>query len=89
MIEGGARGNCNCVDRARALGGVNPEPLATGVGRFRAGVVDADVAYELGHSGSSGLLLLAQNRPCRTHSATSSLTENRCRGFASNLAPSA
>jgi hypothetical protein len=30
--------------RAGALSGVHPEPPATGVGRLRAGVVDADVA---------------------------------------------
>ena len=34
---------------AGALGGVHPEPLATGVGRFRARIVDADVAFEMGH----------------------------------------
>jgi hypothetical protein len=31
---------------AGALGNVNPEPYATGFGRLRAGVVDADVAIE-------------------------------------------
>ena len=38
---------------AGALGNVNPESLATGVWRHRAGVVDADVAFEMGHSSSS------------------------------------
>jgi hypothetical protein len=33
---------------AEPLGGVNSEPLATGIRRLRAGVVDADVAFEMG-----------------------------------------
>ena len=39
----------NLYRRATALGNVNPEPPATGFGSLRAGVVDADVAFELGH----------------------------------------
>jgi len=42
-MEGG-----NLLRRAGALGGVHPEPSATGLGCLRAGVVDADVACELG-----------------------------------------
>jgi hypothetical protein len=38
---------------AGALGNVNPESLATGVCGLSAGIVDADVTYELGHSSSS------------------------------------
>ena len=38
----------NLYRLAGALGGVNPEPLATGVCGLRAGVVDADVAFEMG-----------------------------------------
>jgi hypothetical protein len=37
------------VDRAGAAGSVNPDSLATRLGRHRAGIVDADVAVELGH----------------------------------------
>jgi hypothetical protein len=40
----------NLYRRAGALGHEHPEPLATGFGRHSAGVVDADVAVELGHS---------------------------------------
>src|ERR1035437_10020130 len=39
----------NLYRLARGLSNVNPESLATGVRRFRAGVVDADVACEWGH----------------------------------------
>jgi hypothetical protein len=39
----------NLFRRSGALGGVNPEPLATGFGRHRAGVVDADVAAKWGN----------------------------------------
>ena len=38
----------NLSRRAGALGGVKPEPLATGFRRLGAGVVDADVALEMG-----------------------------------------
>ena len=47
---------------AGALGDVHPEPPATGFRRLRTGIVDADVAFELGHSGTSDPSLLAQNR---------------------------
>jgi hypothetical protein len=40
----------NLYRRAGALDRVNPQPPATGFGRHSAGVVDADVAVELGHS---------------------------------------
>src|ERR1017187_804482 len=63
-------------------------PLQLESGDSAPETVYADVALKLGHSGSFCLPLLAQNRPFRTHSETSSATENRCRGFASNLAPS-
>lgn len=39
----------NRLRRDGTLGNVNPEPLATGFGRHRAGVVDADIAVEVGH----------------------------------------
>jgi hypothetical protein len=38
----------NGFRRAGVLGGVNPEPLTTGVSGHSAGVVDADVAFEMG-----------------------------------------
>src|ERR1035437_8692134 len=43
----------NLFRRAGALGDVHPEPPATGFGRHRAGIVDADVAFEMGHVGCS------------------------------------
>jgi hypothetical protein len=39
----------NGFRRARALGGVNPEPSTTGVRRHRAGVVDADMLAKWGN----------------------------------------
>ena len=45
-----ARFSALAFRRAGALSHVHPEPFATGVGRHRAGVVDADVAFELCHS---------------------------------------
>src|ERR1019366_5608897 len=44
-----ARRRLNLYRRADTLGNIDPEPLATGIRRLRAGVVDADVACELGH----------------------------------------
>jgi hypothetical protein len=55
LLDGEPKQKPKKTRRSNTLGDVRPDSLATGFWRHRAGVVDTDVACELGHSGSSGL----------------------------------